>query len=1015
MPQAAESPHLDVSDHGASIPEANAPAAGGAERFDVPHDEVSSQPVAGHAERPLETSQPSQLSLAKDWSSAHQSDQPVHSESYRAESSANPAADAQIPTSARPRNPGMPSPAVTGITSDSISNGVTAYPDTSVASSSSSSEKSFPKAEAAVAATSGTVAVAAAPGDAAAAVRGATGETEGESGNGAQTVEGMGAQLQQAQAQLQAQLQEQLQALENVLSLLGLGVASAANPRGRAELGEEWGDGGGGANGIGGGEERESRRREDLAVARAASRLKRRSSAKRDRNAGDNGFGSVGSSSAPSDSEGSGSSSDESTALRSKYTRGPFVNRTELYAGDSAASSATSATPSPSPSPSPSPLASPADAEAGGAERKVLERAVVEMALLQEVSRGGIEGSSLEDEWGELRQAVSQDPQLSRLYNEYARDVLLERERQRQEADRGRAGVVAAATQSTVVEVATMVVLTVLPIAAGAYVYVNVQEWLKGVGPQPAVVEKEPWWMLFGPAASAAGTVFGMAGLGFAAKTAAAAPVAVAVVPQMDALWRSFGGASLVALYWRTLVFGKTFRSIEWDLEAYDAPNGSMKSITIRVPSLNAVRAKIALANGLEGASEVQQLALWIPNSGDFVEPLRLAKDLALIPDFGFVIWSRTPATLHCLPSRAAKTVPSPTAGAGAGGAAGGSGAKGTAPLEGVANGGKGDAGGSSTAIVDSSSSTGNSSISDGMSTVSRSRAGNVGIRSMGDDFVRGQLAANGAVAAAGFASPGMAGTPLPPASSLPPAAAPSAPAPAPPAIAAAPLASPAPSSAPPAAVQPVGMSPDTAVPASGASESSWRDNSGRQGGQGKSDADIAVAMIQTIVATSAAVPGSSPQRSSASSSTPPLLGNSERSQAAAAATAPSSAPPTSAPKAGAARTDSANGSVRTLGPANQPMSTATPMEAASNHLSPGRLEQGTGWGEEMELGGIRQDGGEERRREEPGMLAMSEAEQDELIERAAQCDPVLIVLYRALSHDPNRFMRHALFHIRKG
>ncbi|CAI5485112.1 unnamed protein product [Closterium sp. Yama58-4] len=334
------------------------------------------------------------------------------------------------------------------------------------------------------------------------------------------------------------------------------------------------------------------------------------------------------------------------------------------------------------------------------------------MALLQEVSRGGIEGSSLEEEWGELRQAVSQDPQLSRLYNEYAREALLAREEQRQQEAGGgrwkvdargrrirkrrrgrkeeaegeegmsskarteerlrrwRAGVVEAATQSTVVEVATMVVLTVLPIAAGAFVYVNVQEWLKAMAPQPAVVEKEPWWMLFGPAASAAGTVFGMAGLGFAAKTAAAAPVAVAVVPQMDALWRSFGGASLVALYWRTLVFGKTFRSIEWDLEAYDAPNGSMKSITIRVPSLNAVRTKIALANGLAGASEVQQLALWIPNSGDFVEPLRLAKDLALIPDFGFVIWSRTPASLHCLPSRAAKTMPSPTAAAGSAGAA---------------------------------------------------------------------------------------------------------------------------------------------------------------------------------------------------------------------------------------------------------------------------------------------------------------------------------------------------------
>ncbi|CAI5504268.1 unnamed protein product [Closterium sp. Naga37s-1] len=305
-------------------------------------------------------------------------------------------------------------------------------------------------------------------------------------------------------------------------------------------------------------------------------------------------------------SGGSESSSGDDTALgftgtgsQPQATR-PLENRSKQYQDDPAsqqssplASPASSATSS-----APSPFASPSGAEAEGAERKVLERAVVEMALLQEVSRGGIEGSTLEEEWGELRQA----------------------------------------------------------------------EWLKAVAPQPAVVEKEPWWMLFGPAASAAGTVFGMAGLGFAAKTAAAAPVAVAVVPQMDALWRSFGGASLVALYWRTLVFGKTFRSIEWDLEAYDAPNGNMKSITIRVPSLNAVRTKIALANGLAGASEVEQLALWIPNSGDFVEPLRLAKDLALIPDFGFVIWSRTPASLHCLPSRAAKTMPSPTAAAGSAG-----------------------------------------------------------------------------------------------------------------------------------------------------------------------------------------------------------------------------------------------------------------------------------------------------------------------------------------------------------
>ncbi|CAI5504868.1 unnamed protein product [Closterium sp. Naga37s-1] len=509
------------------------------------------------------------------------------------------------------------------------------------------------------------------------------------------------------------------------------------------------------------------------------------------------GFGSSGSSSAMGDRDGSDSSRDKDTALGFTGTGSqpvstrPFENRSKQYQDDPASQqSSPLASPAASSvtSSAPSPFASPSGAEAEGAERKVLERAVVEMALLQEVSRGGIEGSTLEEEWGELRQAVSQNPQLSRLYNEYARDALLAREEQRrQEAGGGRwkvdargrrirkrrrgrkaeaegeegmsskarteerlrrwrAGVVAAATQSTVVEVATMVVLTVLPIAAGAFVYVNVQEWLKAVAPQPAVVEKEPWWMLFGPAASAAGTVFGMAGLGFAAKTAAAAPVAVAVVPQMDALWRSFGGASLVALYWRTLVFGKTFRSIEWDLEAYDAPNGNMKSITIRVPSLNAVRTKIALANGLAGASEVEQLALWIPNSGDFVEPLRLAKDLALIPDFGFVIWSRTPASLHCLPSRAAKTMPSPTAAAGSAGASGGGSSKATAA--GAAVGGK--------AGVWGERNGGSSGWAQQSEAAAVPAAGNGGMQASAQQMVQGQVAANGAVAAAGVARPGM-------------------------------------------------------------------------------------------------------------------------------------------------------------------------------------------------------------------------------------------------------------------
>ncbi|CAI5465806.1 unnamed protein product [Closterium sp. Yama58-4] len=731
---AAELQHSDISNHGAPMPEANQPSAGGTERHDIPHSNVSSQSVAIH-ESSLESSQSSQSSLANDWSSAHQSDPPRETALYRAGTFANRSEDPITPRSASVTNFSTPSAANTGITSDGGINGEQSHPGASAASSSSGGEKSLAEAEASVAGTSEAATIATVPGEAAAVVRAAIDKVEVGAADGVPGGEGVGVQLQQAQGQLQAQLQEQLQSLENLLSLLGLGVASAANSRGSAEPGEEWGDGGSGTADWGGGrEERARRKREELAMARAASRLKRKNIGKMDYDARNNGPGSGGSSGAMGDSGWSDSSSDKDAALGFTGTGSqplssrPLENRSKQYQDDPAShQSSPLASPTSSVSSSASSsFASPTGAEAGGAERKVLERAVVEMALLQEVSRGGIEGSTLEEEWGELRQAVSQDPQLSRLYNEYARDALLAREeRRRLEAGGGRwkvdargrrirkrrrgrkaeaegeegmsskarteerlrrwrAGVVAAATQSTVVEVATMVVLTVLPIAAGAYVYVNVQEWLKAVAPQPAVVEKEPWWMLFGPAASAAGTVFGMAGLGFAAKTAAAAPVAVAVVPQMDALWRSFGGASLVALYWRTLVFGKTFRSIEWDLEAYDAPNGNMKSITIRVPSLvsltppllttplpeqcldiqcflvlpplslcltrlhppcdssplvwqNAVRTKIALANGLAGASEVQQLALWIPNSGDFV----VSASLHHLP----------PSSTHCVAS----------------------------------------------------------------------------------------------------------------------------------------------------------------------------------------------------------------------------------------------------------------------------------------------------------------------------------------------------------------------------
>ncbi|CAI7800800.1 unnamed protein product [Closterium sp. NIES-54] len=207
---AAEFQHPDVSNHGAFTPESNHPSVGGGERLDIPQNIVSAQLVANR-ESSLESSQ---SSLTNDWSSAHQSETQVT--------------------------------AVTGVTSsDGVINGVQSYPGASVASS-SGGVKSLAEAEATVAGTSEAATILAGAGDAAAVARGAIGKMEGGAGGGVPGGEGVGVQFQQAQAQLQAQLQEQLQALENLLSLLGLGVASAANSRGPAEAREEWGDGGSG-------------------------------------------------------------------------------------------------------------------------------------------------------------------------------------------------------------------------------------------------------------------------------------------------------------------------------------------------------------------------------------------------------------------------------------------------------------------------------------------------------------------------------------------------------------------------------------------------------------------------------------------------------------------------------------------------------------------------------------------------------------------------------------------------
>lgn len=116
------------------------------------------------------------------------------------------------------------------------------------------------------------------------------------------------------------------------------------------------------------------------------------------------------------------------------------------------------------------------------------------------------------------------------------------------------------------------------------------------------------------------------------------------IIASLGNLFRSFGGSSLVALGLRGNIFGVKFRVVEWDLESSTAPEGRMKTVVLRVLTVEGLKKEIAKANGLGSPSQVAQIGHWV---GDFVELLPAKGYIGYLQDPCWIVWTQVqPASM---------------------------------------------------------------------------------------------------------------------------------------------------------------------------------------------------------------------------------------------------------------------------------------------------------------------------------------------------------------------------------
>jgi len=97
--------------------------------------------------------------------------------------------------------------------------------------------------------------------------------------------------------------------------------------------------------------------------------------------------------------------------------------------------------------------------------------------------------------------------------------------------------------------------------------------------------------------------------------------------------WREIGGPAIAFTFLRTFIFGKQLRSVEY-------PYGDLKTINVRLATVNAIKKQIAQANGFTDIRDIKQLHRYEDNF--WTEQLLTPKDIRSLNDNNWILWSRS-------------------------------------------------------------------------------------------------------------------------------------------------------------------------------------------------------------------------------------------------------------------------------------------------------------------------------------------------------------------------------------
>lgn len=101
--------------------------------------------------------------------------------------------------------------------------------------------------------------------------------------------------------------------------------------------------------------------------------------------------------------------------------------------------------------------------------------------------------------------------------------------------------------------------------------------------------------------------------------------------------WRDLGGSAIFFTFIKNYLFGKTLRTVEY-------PHGDLKTISVRFSTINAIKKKIAEANGVTNYQEIKQIYRHEDNF--WTEPIQTPTDIRLLNDNNWVLWTRSYAPI---------------------------------------------------------------------------------------------------------------------------------------------------------------------------------------------------------------------------------------------------------------------------------------------------------------------------------------------------------------------------------